>query len=109
MHAAHLPTDEWLRLAREQIQKGDGRLAMRALYLATLARLSAEGRLVLAKAKTNLDYERELRRRAPAETQLHTLFAGRRRAFERVWYGRGEPEGEFVRSWLRSLSDGGVT
>jgi hypothetical protein len=100
LQAAQLPTDGWLALAREQIARGEWRLALRALYLATLARLAGEGLLTLAKFKTNLDYERELRRRALSRTELVARFATRRRRFEDAWYGRAQPDEAEVRAWL---------
>ncbi len=106
LHAGTLPADDWLRLAEEQITRGEWRLALRALYLASLARLAAGGRVSLAKAKTNLDYEWELRRRSPGEETLHASFRVRRRAFERVWYGRTDPEPQRVRAWFDDLQGG---
>jgi hypothetical protein len=103
LEASRLPSDEWLALAREQMARGEWRLALRALYLATLAGLGAQGLVTLARAKTNLDYERELGRRAAGRAELVGGFRARRLAFERVWYGRdvaGEPE---VRAWLGEL------
>ncbi|PTY08244.1 hypothetical protein DB347_01275 [Opitutaceae bacterium EW11] len=99
VQAAQLPADGWLALAREQMARGEWRLALRALYLATLARLAAEGLLSLGKSKTNLDYERELRRRAAAFPEVVRAFAERRREFESVWYGRAEAAGERVKAW----------
>lgn len=101
--AAQLPFDGWLALAREQRARGEWRLALRALYLATLARLAADGLVSLAKSKTNLDYERELRRRALARQDVVGWFAGRRRVFERVWYGRAVAGEELVGEWLADL------
>lgn len=106
LHAGTLPADEWLRLAAEQISCGEWRLALRALYLASLARLASGGRLSLAKAKTNLDYEGELRRRSPGDEALHARFRARRREFERVWYGRTEAEPQDVRAWFDDLQGG---
>jgi hypothetical protein len=103
LEASRLPSDEWLALAREQMARGEWRLALRALYLATLAGLGARGLVTLARAKTNLDYERELARRAAGRAELVGGFRARRLAFERVWYGRdvaGEAE---VRAWLGEL------
>src|SRR5204863_6692298 len=82
VQAAQLPADGWLALAREQAARGEWRLALRALYLATLARLAAEGLISLAKFKTNLDYEREVRRRALSREEITAAFARRRREFE---------------------------
>lgn len=103
VQAAQLPADGWLALAREQMTKGEWRLALRALYLATLARLAAEGLVSLAKFKTNLDYEREVRRRALSRTEIAGRFAARRREFEDAWYGRAQPGETQVRAWLTEL------
>ncbi len=103
VQAAQLPADGWLALAREQLARGDWRLALRALYLATLAGLAAEGLVSLARFKTNLDYERELRRRALSRIALVARFAQRRREFEDVWYGQTPPAENLVREWLAEL------
>jgi hypothetical protein len=99
-HAGQLTADGWLELARFQMGRGEWRLALRALYLATLARLAAEGLLSLAKFKTNLDYEREAGRRAMGRGEIVARFAARRAAFEAVWYGRTEPSESGARDWL---------
>lgn len=103
VQAAQMPADGWLALAREQMQKGEWRLALRALYLASLARMASEGLITLAKHKTNLDYEAELRRRAPARTDMIHWFSARRYSFEWVWYGRGEAAESDVRAWLTEM------
>jgi hypothetical protein len=103
VQAAQLPADGWLALAHEQMARGDWRLALRALYLGSLARLGSEGLLTLARFKTNQDYERELRRRALNRTALHGWFRGRRHEFEAVWYGRAQPGEAQVRAWLAEL------
>ena len=41
--ASQLPEDAWLKLAREMVEKGDLRLAVRAMYLAMLAHLGLAG------------------------------------------------------------------
>jgi hypothetical protein len=103
VQAAQLPVDGWLALAREQAARGEWRLALRALYLATLARLAAEGLVSLAKFKTNLDYEREVRRRALSRTEVVSRFAARRREFEDVWYGKAIAAELHVRTWMAEL------
>lgn len=103
VQAAQLPTDRWLALAREQMARGEWRLAWRALYLAMLAQLAAEGLVSLARFKTNLDYERELRRRALSRAELVGRFARRRRGFESVWYGRDIATETEVREWMAEL------
>jgi hypothetical protein len=102
-HAAQMPADGWLALAKEQMAKGEWRLALRALYLATLARHAADGLLTLAKFKTNLDYERELRRRAVLQPEVPVQFATHRLDFETVWYGRTPASETIVRAWLDKL------
>jgi hypothetical protein len=101
--AAQLPADGWLALAREKMALGEWRLALRALYLATLAQLAAEGLVSLTKFKTNLDYERELRRRALSRQEIVSRFAQRRRGFEAAWYGRAQPVESDARAWLAEL------
>ncbi len=103
VQAAQLPTDRWLALAREQMARGEWRLAWRALYLAMLAQLAAEGLISLARFKTNLDYERELRRRALSRAEIVGRFAQRRRGFESVWYGRDIASETDVREWMAEL------
>lgn len=105
VQAAQLPLDGWLALAREKIDAGDWRLALRALYLATLAKLGGEGLVSLAKFKTNLDYERELRRRAPQRGALLAWFRDKRSAFEATWYGRAPALEAPVRDWLVELEE----
>lgn len=104
IQAAQLPTDGWLDLARRQITAGEWRLALRALYLATLALRANEGLLVLARHKTNLDYERELARRALARQDLVAHFRDRRRNFEDVWYGDSAATEPQVREWLAEFT-----
>jgi hypothetical protein len=103
VQAAQLPVDGWLALAREQAARGEWRLALRAVYLATLARLAAEGFISLAKFKTNMDYEREVRRRALSREEISAAFSLRRREFEDVWYGRAEPAEANVRAWMAEM------
>jgi len=85
--AADLPRDRWLALARELIERQDFRHALRALYLAILAQLGDNGRVAIARYKSNRDYLNELTRRAHAEPELLALFNGCMLAFERAWYG----------------------
>ena len=106
VQASELPEAGWLALAREQVGAGQWRLALRALYLALLARLAAEGRLTLARHKTNLEYERELHRRAWQQPEVTARFGRRRRQFEDSWYGAVVPDVPSVRSWLTELEGG---
>lgn len=103
VQASALPAHEWLELARTKLAAGEWRLAWRALFLATLATHAHDGLLSLAKFKTNLDYERELRRRALGRVALVEEFGGRRRAFEAVWYGNDAADAEAARAWLQQM------
>lgn len=85
--ADQLPEDGWLSLARELMAQGDLRLAMRAMYLASLSHLAQRNLLTLARSKSNLEYQRELARRAHAFPGLQDLFAQNLTVFERIWYG----------------------
>jgi hypothetical protein len=93
--ASQLPEDDWLRLARELMGKGDLRLALRAFYLAGLAHLAQREMIRVAKFKSNRDYEQELRRRARALPELQAAFAENVGIFDRAWYGLHDvsPEG----------------
>jgi len=85
--AEQLPEDGWMRLARELLGRGELRLALRALYLASLAALAERNLIALAKFKSNHDYERELRRRGHALQDVPRVFSENVSVFERVWYG----------------------
>lgn len=85
--AAELPSNEWLRLARELMDKGDIRLAMRAYFFASLARLAHLRLIRIASYKSNRDYARELQRIAHTKAELLDSFSTGLRTFESVWYG----------------------
>ncbi len=82
-----LPEDGWLAMAQDFLARGDTRLAMRALFLATLAWLAAHGRINPARYKSNRDYLRELNRRGHAEPAIATAFQEGVTLFEPIWYG----------------------
>jgi len=94
--AEQLPEDGWMKLARELLERGEYRLALRAFYLAGLAHLAGHNLISLAKFKSNRDYERELRRRSHAFPELPPAFCEMVGTFERVWYGRHEASLELV-------------
>ena len=89
--ADELPEDGWLTLARDLLERGEPRLALRALFLATLARLDGIQLIRIARFKSNRDYLRELERRARTEPDLRIAFLENMRLFESVWYGAHEP------------------
>lgn len=85
--ATQLPENEWLRLAREKMEAGELRLALRALFLATLAHLGEKRLLLISRSKSNGDYVRELNWRARGRGELSDGFTQQVRTFDRVWYG----------------------
>lgn len=94
--AAQLPEDEWLRLAREMIDRGEFRLALRAFYLAALAHLAGRGLVTIARYKSNHEYSLELGRRSHALPEVMSAFTRNVTVFDRVWYGRHEATRDLV-------------
>jgi hypothetical protein len=94
--ASQLPENEWLLLAREKMEAGELRLALRALFLATLAHLGEKRLLQIGRSKSNGDYVRELGWRARGRDQLSDGFAQQVRTFDRVWYGWHEVSHELM-------------
>jgi hypothetical protein len=90
LDATALPEEGWLNLAGELMEKGELRLALRALYLATLAYLARQEFITLAKYKSDREYELELRRRSHSQPLLAGVFAENKALFERGWYGLHE-------------------
>lgn len=85
--ADDLSTNRWLTLAEELAAKEELRLAMRALYLATLAHLADHEMLTIDSYKSNREYEHELKRRAHKHGELILIFSKNLKVFERAWYG----------------------
>jgi hypothetical protein len=85
--ASQLPENEWLRLAQEKAEAGDYRLAMRALFLATLAHLGEARLIAISRWKSNGDYVRELGYRARDREGLRSGFSESVRTFDAAWYG----------------------
>src|SRR6516165_5628952 len=69
-----LPADGWVRMARDLLDRGEFRLAMRAFYLASLADLAHRNLVSIARFKSNREYENELRRRSHAVPELLPVF-----------------------------------
>jgi hypothetical protein len=86
--ADRLPESEWLALADEWMEKGDFRMALKAIYLAALNYLSTRELVSVRRWKSGLDYRRELGRRARAKPDLPPAFARGLAIFEQGWYGR---------------------
>jgi len=83
--------DDWLRRAAALAASGSLRLALRALFLATLNVLGSRNALSIARHKTNAEYYRELSRRYHDHPGSLAAFHETMSIFERVWYGEHEP------------------
>ena len=94
--ATQLPENEWLRLAREKMQSGELRLALRALFLATLAHLGEKRLIAVSRSKSNGDYVREVSWRARDRNELSSSFSDQVRTFDRVWYGWHDVDADLV-------------
>jgi hypothetical protein len=101
--ADQLPEDGWTKLARELLERGEFRLAMRAFYLASLAHLAERNLISIARFKSNHDYERELRRRAHSFPDLLSTFGDNLTLFERIWYGLHDVNGETVHHFAANV------
>jgi hypothetical protein len=101
--ASQLPEDDWLRLARELMGKGELRLALRAFYLAGLAHLARREMIRVAKFKSNRDYEHELRRRARALPELQAAFSENVGIFDHAWYGLHDVTHEALQRFQNNL------
>lgn len=88
----HLTADElesrkWIELAIQLMNSGDLRLAMRALYMGTLAYLAEKEIIIIARYKSNYEYRQEIRRRAHQNVELIKDFNHIVMAIDRAWYG----------------------
>jgi len=94
--ADQMPEDEWLALARELAGRGELRLALRAVFLATLSHLAQRGFVHIARFKSNMDYRTELERRAHAQPGLLAPFEESTDVYEAVWYGNHAATSELL-------------
>ncbi len=93
--ADRLPSDKWMDLSKELLEKGDLRLAVRALYLGTLSYLSEKKYIIIARYKSNREYQLELERRAHTQKELIKDFYFTVRTIDRIWYGMYEIDKPF--------------
>ena len=98
-----LPSDEWMMMAGDLLNKGEFRLAMRAMFLASLAYLAYVGRLTLSRHKSNRDYCRELERKARDRAEALEAFGENVRSLERVWYGMHPATAELASAFSRNF------
>lgn len=102
--ADQLPEDEWMALAAKMMDEGNLRLALRAMYLSGLAHLAERQFVTIAKFKSNLDYQREIQRRARAFPETQNAFSDNVRLFDLVWYGMREVNTDQLNHFRSNLS-----
>jgi hypothetical protein len=105
LSADRLPESEWLALAEEWMEKGDFRLALRAMYLASLNYLSSRDLVSLRRWKSGLDYRRELARRARSKPDLPAAFSRSVEIFEQGWYGRHAVDRAMAEDFAKGLQE----
>jgi len=102
IRADELPADRWLDLARDLIAQGNMRLALRALYLASLSHLAGLHLITISKSKSNLEYKRELFRNAHAMPELLASFSENIMLFDQSWYGMYEVTGDVLSAFQKN-------
>jgi len=85
--ADELPADEWMAMARQFLDNGELRLAVRAMFLGCLVYLANRDKLTIARHKSNREYVMELSRRAHDAPDVLVAFAANVGILERIWYG----------------------
>lgn len=86
--ADKLPEESWMALAREWIDKGDLRLALRAMHLAGLSYLNGRNLITVRRWKSGLEYTAEVTRRTRTAPEVGPAFRRNMRVFEAGWFGR---------------------
>lgn len=103
--ADQMPESSWLKLADEWLAKGDRRLALRALYLASLNYLGERNLVSIRRWKSGLDYRREVERRTRATPEIKSIFSKNSAIFERAWYGVRPVDQQMVESFVAGLTE----
>lgn len=109
--ADELPESGWTAIARDLFSKGEIRLGLRALYLATLASLAEASLIGIARFKTNHDYEREVCRFSHTMPELADAFSANLMIFEQTWYGMHLPDQTTINRFIenhRKMTSGAV-
>jgi hypothetical protein len=97
------PEDEWTILGRDLVARGENRLALRAYYLGSLAYIAQQQWIQVHRGKSNLDYLRELGRRAKGLAGVESSFAENLQVYERSWYGEHLASAETVAAFVTNL------
>ena len=70
-----------------KLAENDPRLALRAMYLASLSLLGEKDLIVITKSKSNTEYVKDLERHAHAFPEILEIFKVNVLSFEKSWYG----------------------
>jgi hypothetical protein len=103
--ADKLPESSWLALAQEWIDKGDLRLALRAMHLAGLSYLNGRSLVTIQRWKSGMEYSAEISRRGRSVPELGSTFKQNLRIFEAGWYGRHEVSAESLEKFSKGLDE----
>ncbi len=103
--ADKLPESSWLALAQEWIDKGDLRLALRAMHLAGLSYLNGRSLVTIQRWKTGMEYSDEVARRGRSAPEMAPAFQRNLRIFEAGWYGRHEVKAEALEAYSQGLDE----
>ncbi len=103
--ALDLPSDQWLQLVMECLEKGELRLAIRAAYLSVLASLGERHLLTLEKHRSNREYISEISIKGRKFTNLISNFTSITKIFEMVWYGNREVQKTLIDQVLQLNKD----
>lgn len=103
--ADKLPEESWMALAKEWIDKGDLRLALRAMHLAGLSYLNGRNLITVRRWKSGLEYSAEVARRARTAPELGPAFRRNMRVFEAGWFGRHPVTTETLQELSRGLDE----
>ncbi|BDC52522.1 hypothetical protein F183_A48370 [Bryobacterales bacterium F-183] len=103
--ADKLPEDSWMALAREWIEKGDFRLALRAMHLSGLSYLNSRNLITVRRWKSGLEYSSEVVRRARTAPEVALAFRRNLRVFEAGWFGTRPVTHETLQELSRGLEE----
>ena len=101
--ADQLPEEGWQKLAQDLLARGELRLALRALFMATLAHLAEAQLITVARFKSNREYLQELKRRGYGRTGMQDAFHQNVSDVDRVWYGMYPVTEELLNRFLANV------
>ena len=101
--ADQLPEEGWQRMAQDLLTRGELRLALRAMFMATLAYLAQSQLITVAKFKSNREYWQELKRRAYDRKAMQDAFYKNVSSVDRVWYGKHPVTDDLLKEFMENV------